>query len=119
MTSPMTEMSERASLSGGTSSPANARDVGGVARGRQLLRSPYPRVVGRVLRRVARAQIAAWDRALGNVRRAQEKTLAALLDHAKETQVGRAHDFARIRGYDDFARRVPIGDYDSFSPYID
>jgi hypothetical protein len=60
-----------------------------------------------------------WDRALRNIRRTQESTLAALLHHARSTEFGRAKGFARIRGYDDYARRIPIGDYDSFSPYID
>jgi GH3 auxin-responsive promoter len=119
MTSPMTEMSERASLTDGTSTPHGARVGSSAAHDRPLVRSPYPRVVGRALRRFARVQTASWDRALGNIRRAQEKTLALLLDHAKDTLVGRTQDFARIRGYDDFARRVPVGDYDSFSPYID
>jgi hypothetical protein len=64
-------------------------------------------------------QVALWDHVVHHVRRAQEKTLLALVDHARGTDFGRAHDFASIRGYDDFARRVEIGDYDSFSPYID
>ena len=58
-------------------------------------------------------------RSLRNLRRVQEKTLAALLDHAKRTEFGRSHGFAQIRGYEDFTSRVGIGDYDSFSPYIE
>jgi hypothetical protein len=88
-------------------------------RPRELVHPPYPPIVGRAIQRVAGIQVALWDRALRNVRRAQESTLAALLLHARDTEFGRAHGFARIRGYDDYARRVPIGDYDSFSPYID
>ncbi len=86
---------------------------------RHLVRAPYPQLVGRAVQRVANVPVALWDRALRNVRRTQEATLLALLEHARSTEFGRAHDFGRIRGYDDYARRVPIGDYDSFSPYID
>jgi hypothetical protein len=86
---------------------------------RELVRAPYPPIVGRALRSVAGLQVAAWDRALRRVRAVQEETLRALIDHAKNTEFGRQHGFARIGGYDDYARRVPIGDYDSFSPYIE
>ncbi|HXN31796.1 MAG TPA: GH3 auxin-responsive promoter family protein [Polyangiaceae bacterium] len=114
----MTEMSEHAPLNDGVSSSFEHAAAGRVA-GRTLVRSPYPRVVGRALGHVARLQVAAWDRTLRRLRHVQEKTLASLLDHAKKSDFGRAHDFARIRSYDDFASRVGIGDYDSFSPYID
>ncbi|MDP9000686.1 MAG: GH3 auxin-responsive promoter family protein, partial [Myxococcota bacterium] len=86
---------------------------------RDLVRSAYPHIVGRAMQHIARVQVAAWDRALRNVRRAQEKTLTSVLEHAKETDFGRAHRFGHLRGYDDFARHVPVGDYDSFAPYID
>jgi hypothetical protein len=49
----------------------------------------------------------------------QEDTLAELLRHARNTEFGRAHAFDRIRGSADFAMRVPLGDYDSFSPSIE
>jgi hypothetical protein len=111
MSSPMTEMSEQASLHVGR--------VTWATRERGLVRSPYPRVVGRTLRRLAHVRVALWGRALENLRRTQERTLASLIDYAKDTEFGRAHGFASIRGYDDFVRRVPLGDYDSFSPHID
>ena len=107
----MTEMSEQA--------PARAFGATWRARERSLVRSPYPHVVGRALRRLASLQVMAWDSALENLRQTQERTLTSLLDYAKDTEFGRAHGFARIRCYDDFARRVPVGDYDAFSPLID
>jgi GH3 auxin-responsive promoter len=124
MTSPMIEMSEHAALSEGTLSSfddaaSRAACPSPGSRPRALVCSPYPRVVGRALGQLARVQVAKWDRALERVQSVQEKTLASLLDHAKDTHFGRAHDFARIHGYDDFANAVGIGDYDSFSPYID
>jgi hypothetical protein len=100
-------------------SRAAMADAWADARSRDLRRSPYPRLVGSVLRRVSGVQVAAWDRALGDVRRVQEQQLLSLVQHAKDTAFGRAHGFSSIRGYDDFARQVPIGDYDSHSPFID
>ena len=125
MTSSMSEISEHAPLSGGTSSRSVDRGGAlpaaraGASYGRALVSSPYPRVVGRAARHFARAQIALWDHALRHVRRVQEKTLLSLLDHAKETEFGRAHGFARITSYDDYVQRVAVGDYDAFSPYIE
>jgi GH3 auxin-responsive promoter len=122
MTSLMTEMSEHAPLSDGTapSFGAGAADLpSALPRERALHRSPYPRFIGGAIRRLARVQVAVWDRALRRVQQAQEKTLASLLDHAKDTEFGRAHDFARVRSYADFAGQVAIGDYDSFSPYVE
>jgi hypothetical protein len=86
---------------------------------RSLISSPYPRFLGRALRTAARIQVHSWDHALRDVRRAQEATLRELVHHARGTEFGRAHGFDRVRDYETFARRVPVGDYDSFSPYID
>jgi hypothetical protein len=41
------------------------------------------------------------------------------VDHSAKTAFGRAHSFTRVRDYASFALSVPVGDYDSFSPYID
>ncbi|MGH7296540.1 MAG: GH3 family domain-containing protein [Polyangiaceae bacterium] len=106
----------RAATSASSSAMADAWDE---ARSRRLHRSPYPRAVGALLRQAARVQVGAWDRALRDVRRVQERQLLSLLEHAKDTEFGRAHGFSRIRSYDDFARQVPVGDYDSHSPFID
>jgi hypothetical protein len=54
-----------------------------------------------------------------DVERAQMKELGDLLRHAKDTEMGRAHGFASIKTYADYRRRVPVGDYDSFSPAIE
>jgi hypothetical protein len=48
----------------------------------------------------------------------QEATLRELVHHARGTEFGRLHGFDGIRDYESFTRRVPLGDYDSFSPYI-
>jgi hypothetical protein len=102
-----------------SSSSTSMAEAWDEARSLRLRRSPYPSAVGAVLRRVASVNVAAWDRALRDVRRVQERQLLALLEHAKDTEFGRAHGFSRIRSYEDFAREVPVGDYDSHSPFID
>ena len=84
-----------------------------------LVRAPYPAFVGRMAVAAAPVQLLTWDAALRDVRKAQETTLAGLLGHAAETEYGRSHGFDRIHGYEEFRRQVPLGDYDSFSPYID
>jgi hypothetical protein len=126
----MNEMPERASTAElpraarraervSSSEGAAMADAWGEARSRELRRSPYPRVVGAALQRLSWLQVAAWDRSLRDVRRVQEEQLRSLVDHARDTEFGKAHGFARIRDYQDFVRQVPLGDYDSHSPYIE
>ncbi|MDP9035805.1 MAG: GH3 auxin-responsive promoter family protein [Myxococcota bacterium] len=115
MTTPVSEISEHAPPRAQAPHPALGFDRGVPRR----VRSPYPRVVGRAFRQLAEIEIARWDSALRNQRRVQEKTLASIIRHARATEFGEAHGFAGIRNYEDFARRVPVGDYDAFSPFIE
>jgi len=94
----------------GPGSPAAARD---------LLGSPYPQAVARGVEIAAHLQVRSWDTALSHLQKTQEAALADILRHARSTAFGRKHDFARVRHHDDFVRHVPVGDYDTFSPYID
>ncbi len=72
------------------------------------------------MRRAAALRVAEWDRALRFAERSQVSTLLlSLVEHAKDTYFGRVHGFRGIRTYADFLDRVPVGDYDSFSPFID
>jgi hypothetical protein len=64
-------------------------------------------------------QVSRWDRALGNVEREQHRALSRILHHARKTEFGRRHGFSEVRSHDDFVRRVPVGDYDKFSPLIE
>jgi hypothetical protein len=84
-----------------------------------LRKSPYPTLVGKAMLMVARQQTRRWDLALTRVRVEQERVLEDIIRHAQHTAFGRAHDFAGIRNHRDFAARVPVGDYDTFSPYIE
>ncbi|MBO4340506.1 MAG: GH3 auxin-responsive promoter family protein, partial [Bacteroidales bacterium] len=48
----------------------------------------------------------------------QRKTLKMLVRKARGTQWGQEHGYAQIRSYEDFAARVPMGNYASHKPYI-
>jgi hypothetical protein len=50
---------------------------------------------------------------------AQMDLLQALVRKAAGTAFGRDHDFAGVRGYQDFKARVPLRDYEDLRPYID
>ncbi|GAB4207293.1 MAG: GH3 auxin-responsive promoter family protein [Sandaracinaceae bacterium] len=82
---------------------------------RVLKKSPYPTVVGKSLYAAARLRVAMWDRALTRIEEVQTKTLRDFVRHAKDTTFGRRYGFADIRTYEQYAARVPVGDYDSFS----
>ena len=49
----------------------------------------------------------------------QREVLARLVKQAAGTVFGRNHDFAGIHSYEDFALRVPVGDYESHKEDID
>lgn len=83
-----------------------------------LKRSPLPKLVGPAILQFARANVRKWDKALQDVKGTQMAQLQAMLRHAQDTQFGRAHNFSKIKTYEDFRAAVPVGDYDSFEPYI-
>jgi hypothetical protein len=49
----------------------------------------------------------------------QRTTLVELLEAAKNTEFGKTHHFEKIKSYEDFAKRVPLFDYESFTPYLE
>ncbi len=84
-----------------------------------LRSSPYPALFGKALLAASHVQVALWDRAMRRIEAEQQAALASILKHGAGTEFGKKHGFSRMRAYDDFARSVPVGDYDSFSPFID
>lgn len=48
----------------------------------------------------------------------QERMLLAQLKRNASSQFGRDFGFSEIKSYDDYRRRMPIGQYDDFEPYI-
>ncbi len=49
----------------------------------------------------------------------QQRVFHDLIETGKTTQFGRDHDFAAIKCYEDFKKRVPIRDYELLKPYIE
>ena len=49
----------------------------------------------------------------------QEKVFRDLIDNAANTKFGKDHHFAAINTHEDFAKQVPIRDYEILKPYID
>jgi hypothetical protein len=49
----------------------------------------------------------------------QNELLLNLLDLAKDTEIGRAYDFASMNNYEHFAERVPIKNYDGWQDVIE
>lgn len=89
------------------------------SRVRPLKRTIYPKAVGQSLYAAARVRVALWDRALRHVEEVQTKQLLRITQHARTTTFGRRYGFADIRSYEQYAARVPCGDYDSHSPALE
>lgn len=50
---------------------------------------------------------------------AQQKVFRQLIRQAQATQFGKDHHFPEIKTFEDFARNVPIRDYEALRPYVD
>src|SRR5690606_5386208 len=49
----------------------------------------------------------------------QQKVFNDLIAQAKNTDFGKDHHFSAIKSMADFARQVPIRDYEALKPYVD
>jgi hypothetical protein len=49
----------------------------------------------------------------------QEKVFQSLLREAKNTQFGKEHHFSTIKSFEDFAKQVPVRDYEQLKSYVD
>lgn len=49
----------------------------------------------------------------------QQKVFRDLIEKAKHTNFGRDHAFADIKSHEDFAKNVPIRDYEALKTYVD
>lgn len=49
----------------------------------------------------------------------QEKVFKELISRAQNTAFGKDHDFQNIHTFQDFAKHVPIRDYEQLRPYVD
>ncbi len=50
---------------------------------------------------------------------AQQKVFENLIRQAEKTQFGKDHHFSQIKNHEDFAKQVPIRDYEELKPYVD
>ena len=60
-----------------------------------------------------------FERATANPQASQARVLLSLTRRNADTVFGHEHGFGSIRTTDDFARSVPIRDYEGFRPYVD
>ena len=49
----------------------------------------------------------------------QQKVFRQLIEKAKETEFGKDHNFNHITTFEDFAKRVPVRDYEELKPYVE
>jgi len=49
----------------------------------------------------------------------QQKVFQSLIQEAQNTQFGQDHHFVEIKSFEDFARAVPVRDYEELRPYVD
>ena len=49
----------------------------------------------------------------------QQKVFQNLIRQANKTKFGKDHNFAAIKTFEDFAKQVPIRDYEELKPYVD
>lgn len=75
---------------------------------RSILLRPFAFFVARRIRRMATHAVAD-----------QEKIFRQLVSRGAGTVFGRDHRFLEIKNYSDFARAVPIRDYEELKPYIE
>ena len=61
----------------------------------------------------------AFEEATEDPRAAQEARLRLIVDRARYTDFGKAHDFASIRSFEDYRERVPIRSFEEHAPWLD
>lgn len=49
----------------------------------------------------------------------QQKVFQKLISEAKNTAFGKDHDFENIKSFHEFAKRVPVRDYEELKPYVE
>ena len=60
-----------------------------------------------------------FERAVGNAEASQRKLLRTFLRRNQGTAFGREHGFDQIHSAEDYARRVPIREFEEFRPWIE
>ena len=70
----------------------------------------------RYVRLLSGIRIAAMSR---DPMRAQRRVLASILEANRQSAFGRKYRFSNIHSYEEFARRVPAGDYEALRPFVE
>jgi hypothetical protein len=70
-------------------------------------------LVNETVKQYLRLRMKRIERYMRRPEAAQERWFSKLLDSARHTEFGRKHHFSAIRSPEDFARQVPVHDYDS------
>jgi len=76
------------------------------------------RLVNEIVKQYLRLRMQRIERYMQHPEEAQEKWLNTLVQTARNTEFGREYNFADIRNPEDFARMVPVHDYDRIKGYI-
>lgn len=75
-------------------------------------------MVNQVLKQYLALRMKRIEQYMQHPEEAQDRWLRSLLDSARNTEIGRAYNFAEIKNADDFAREVPVHDYERIKGYI-
>ncbi|HET8838389.1 MAG TPA: GH3 auxin-responsive promoter family protein [Flavobacteriaceae bacterium] len=66
--------------------------------------------------KISRKKIDEWA---NNPVETQQSIFKSLISNAKNTEFGKRHEFSSIKSFSDFAKQVPIRDYEALKPYIE
>jgi phenylacetate-coenzyme A ligase PaaK-like adenylate-forming protein len=73
-------------------------------------------IAAKIFAKIIRIKTQKW---VQNPIETQQKVFQNLIASADFTQFGKDHNFSKIKSYEDFAKQVPIRDYEELRPYID
>jgi phenylacetate-coenzyme A ligase PaaK-like adenylate-forming protein len=68
---------------------------------------------------VMKSRMQDLEQAVSNPHDTQQGVLQNLLETAKNTVFGKDYDFANIRNYEQFKKKVPLSNYEDLLPYLD
>ena len=73
-------------------------------------------IAAKILAKKTHAQTQKWA---NNPVETQQKVFANLIRQAENTQFGKEHHFSNIKSFEDFAKQVPVRDYEQLKSYVD
>ncbi|MBO5609573.1 MAG: GH3 auxin-responsive promoter family protein [Eubacterium sp.] len=75
--------------------------------------------INRMMVHNGRKSVHALDDMSKDAVKISEETLMRLLDENKDTEYGQKYGFADIHSIEDYKKKVPLSDYDTYAPYIE